>query len=61
VQSPRTSLLGRYQNLDHFLEQVGTLSGVPYVVKGKVGLGYVIVESFSFGDIVESSYNIKNQ
>ena len=52
MQSPRTSLLGRYQNLDHFLEQVGTLSGVPYVVKGKVGLGYVIVESFSFGDIV---------
>jgi len=42
VKNIEASLLGRRQNLDHLLEQVGTLGGVPYVVKGKAGLGSVV-------------------
>lgn len=45
MQNPGTSLDGRRQNLDHLLEQVGTLGGVPYVVKGKAGFGSVVAGS----------------
>jgi len=45
VQNPGISLLGRRPNLDHLLEQVGTLGGMPYVVKGKAELGSVVALS----------------